>query len=257
MTILPKKITPDNIKDAIITVRYSANLPYEILLGRFYDILVKKSLFNFVVPSLPSNATSVFGLDGSNSNNSQEGVTINIGKPEYLFHDDSIKIILKPYEILFNIIDEYISWEVYFPLIKKVINDLFESKNIINFSYIQIRYISHYPDIDLDDKVNVNLSSNFQGYNSENTSFRTTLKHQNLTATINIINKLNVLPNIEFSSTFLSVIDVLVIANLIPNGTYSSPNELFDVLDIAHGFEKDIFFKIMCDDYVNELNPQF
>jgi hypothetical protein len=75
MTNLPKKITPNRIKDAIVTIHYSTNLPYEILLGKFYGILVNELKFS----SLIMNMNSVFGKDISTQ---QEGITINLSNSE-------------------------------------------------------------------------------------------------------------------------------------------------------------------------------
>lgn len=248
MTNLPKKITPDRIKDAIVTIHYSTNLPYEILLGKFYEILVKELKFS----PLFINTNSVFGKDILNQQ--QEGIVINFSSPEWLFHNESIKVVLKPYEIVFNIIDEYISWNSYFPLIKSTINALFESKNIVLFNSFQIRYISHYPDTDLSDKVDVSLKIQFDDSIYDNTSFRTILRQEELSATINIVNKLT---NTLQSKNFLSVIDVMV-KPINDRIDVRNTSNLFYWLDKAHAYEKDTIFKILREDYVNsQLNPEF
>lgn len=251
MTNLPKKITPDRIKDAIVTIHYGTNLPYEILLGKFYDILVRELKFS----SLFMDINSVFGKDISIQQ--QEGITINLSNSEWLFYNESIKVVLRPYEIVFNIIDEYILWNNYFPLIKNTINTLFESRNIVAFNSFQIRYISHYPDIDLSDKVNVSLKTQFEDSVCDNTSFRTILRQQELNATINVVNKLSTIANNTQSKNFLSVIDVMVKPRNEKMDINNTSN-LFDWLDKAHTYEKNTIFKILREDYVNsQLNPEF
>lgn len=251
MTNLPKKITPDRIKDAIVTIHYSSNLPHEILLGKFYDILIKDLKFS----PLFMNTNTVFGKDISNQQ--QEGIVINFSNPEWLFHNESIKVVLKPYEIVFNIIDEYISWNNYFPLIKSTINALFESKNIVVFNGFQIRYISHYPNIDLSNKVNVSLETQFDDSVCDNTSFRTIFRQEELNATINVVNKLTTTTNNLPSKNFLSVIDVMV-KPINERIEVNNVLSLFEWLDKAHAYEKSTIFKILREDYINsQLNPEF
>lgn len=251
MTNLPKKIIPDRIKDAIVTIHYSTNLPHEILLGKFYDILVKELNFS----PLFMNTNTVFSKDISNQQ--QEGIVINFSNPEWLFHNESIKVVLKPYEIVFNIIDEYISWNNYFPLIKSTINALFESKNIVVFNSFQIRYISYYPDIDLSGIVNVNLKTQLEGEIIDSTSLRTILRQEELNATINVVNKLSTIMNNEQSKNFLSVIDVMV-KPINEKMDIKNTSNLFNWLDKAHTYEKDTFFKVLREDYVKtQLNPEF
>jgi uncharacterized protein (TIGR04255 family) len=134
---------------------------------------------------------------------------------------------------------------------------LFESRNIVAFNAFQIRYISHYPNIDLSDKVNVSLKTKFEDNICDNTSFRTILRQEELNATINVVNKLSTVNNNEQSENFLSVIDVMVKPTDEKMDIKNTSN-LFNWLNKAHTYEKDTFFKVLREDYVKtELNPEF
>jgi hypothetical protein len=60
---LPKKITPDRIKDAIVEVKYSSKYPFEVIVGLIFKALddsykyTNRPLSGIPLSSLPQNIT--------------------------------------------------------------------------------------------------------------------------------------------------------------------------------------------------------
>ncbi|GAH21632.1 unnamed protein product [marine sediment metagenome] len=138
---IPKKISPDRIKDAIVEVRYDTQLPYEVAIGMFYQSLddtytyTNRPLGQQKFPiSLPANLP--------------QEITLSLGT-QNIFYNDKIKIQLKSNSIIFSCLKDYISWSDYRPEIEKVLIQISKAKVIEKYNRIGVRYISEYPETDL------------------------------------------------------------------------------------------------------------
>lgn len=244
MNTIPKKISPDRIKDSILLLNYTSNIPYPILLGKIYDVLTKQG--DFILPLTPLNTKSTQPEFTQQLNNSNE---LTLVSEDWLLVNNVIKIQLRPYVLVFNCVNEYPSWDVYLPEVLKVLELLEGIGHIIRYNSFQLRYINHFQNIDLIDKVKVDLENKYS-YEQQNTVFRRTLVNGTNSIIINIANKLlsNEKPH------FVSVIDIAVSDESIK---IQSISELQSVFNEAHRIEKEIFFDTLTPSFIDSLNPVY
>lgn len=247
---IPKKISPDRIKDAIVEVKYTSKIPFEVALGMFYNSLDETYMYTNrhigkqQIPSaLPSNLL--------------EKLEIQFGN-RASFYNDKIKIELQPNSIIFNCLNDYISWDIYKIEIEKVLSQLSKAAVIEVFIRVGVRYISEYPDIDLKDCVKFSFTFGMPAIVSDSYSFRSEFKQDNLRIILNLNNKLPVLSpknsTNQLSITPVSNIDIDVI---MENITVSDYNELLKSIEITHSKEKDVFFNLLNEKFLASLNPVY
>lgn len=248
---LPKKITPDRIRESIVQVFCVSEIPFEPMVGYLYGILGE---MGFQYTNRPLRQQK--GVSGTNQQEINLGELIIV--PQHFFFDEKVKIQWHQNgSLIFNCINEYIGWTEYFLFIKKVINRLTEQKIILGFGRIGIRYISEFPNIDIFDKLN--LSFKMSGLNNaiSNGNFRIEWQDSYHQIIANIGSKLPISSIIETSegkAEYVSLIDLDIIVQKLEIVKNES---LFELLDDIHTKQKEIFFGLLQDDFLATLNPEY
>jgi uncharacterized protein (TIGR04255 family) len=241
---IPKSISPDRIKDSIVEVKYTSQLPYEILIGVFFNAIDD----TFTYSNNPIGRNNLLPLI-----NNQNEVTINIGGYSPLFFNKDIKVDLKPNSIVFNCINAYIGWNNYFQLIQKILTQIYNTKKIDCFTRIGFRYISEYQNFDLKDCVKFNFSFGRPEIQSDRFTFRAEFYLDNSLVILNLMNKLKTLQPISNSSiSTVSLIDIDVIKD---NLEIKELNQFFEVIESCHKIEKEFFFNLLKEEFLKTLNP--
>lgn len=247
---IPVKISPDRIKDAFVEVKYTSKVPFEVAVGMFYKsldetyIYTNRSIGKQQLPSaLPLNLS--------------ERLKIQIGSRP-LFYNDKIKIELQPNSIIFNCLNAYISWDLYKLEIEKVLTQLEKADVFETYIRVGVRYISEYPNIDLTDCVKFSFSFGMPDIVSETYSFHSEFKQDSFRIILNLNNKLPVLSpkssSDQLDVTPISNIDIDVI---MENLKISSNKELLECIDKTHLKEKEVFFNLLKEEFLDSLNPVF
>jgi uncharacterized protein (TIGR04255 family) len=238
---LPKKIDSRCIKDAIIEVKYTSKLPFEVMIG--YIFMNLDDTFNYTNRNFSPN-------DIGNKQNIQ----FNIGN-QYLFFNEYIKIQVHPGAIIFNCLKEYVLWDAYLPQIKNVLEQILVITEIQTFDRVGVRYISEFENVDFKDTLNFNFSFNQPSISSKSFSFKSEfIVYENCQTILQIHNELAVGNLSDGSSQTISQIDIDVIKqNLsIPS---NSLDELLHVIDSLHSIEKELFFNLLKAEFLTSLNP--
>jgi len=244
---IPKKISPDRIKNAIIEIRYTSKTPFEILLGLIYKAL--DNSYNYVNRPSPTFAgQQVF---------EKSGIQIGFGF-QPIFITKNILIQLQPNSISFNCLNNYISWSNYFPEIEKFLMQIIATNEIEVFNRLGIRYISEYPNIDLQSCTKFHFSFGMTEVVSKTYSFKSEFEYNGNKVVLNLHNKLPVLKNISTASDSeiqeISLIDIDIIKSDISYISTDYQSFLND-LNQLHNFENEIFFSILSDSFLATLNP--
>jgi uncharacterized protein (TIGR04255 family) len=155
---LPKKIDSRCIKDAIIEVKYTSTLPFEILVGYIFQSL--DNSFTYTSRNIPVN-------DSNNINN----LRIQLNN-QYLFFNEKIKIQIQPNSIVFNCLNDYVLWDLYLGEIENVLSQILVIKEIISFNRVGVRYISEFENTDFKDNLNFSFSFNQPQVSSQSYSFK-------------------------------------------------------------------------------------
>ena len=140
---IPRKITPDNIKDSVVQFVFNPACPPELVIGRFENHL--KDLLEFKGGTPPSK--QIFRLpDGNELNFGQFQAGIFQGG-FFLDKQESVKVTVSSNTLVFNTFKNYPGWEVMLSVIKETIKIMFEAGIIESVQRIGVRYISQFDDI--------------------------------------------------------------------------------------------------------------
>jgi len=241
---LPRKINPDRINDSIVEVKFTSNMPYEIYLGLIY-----KSLDNtYKYTNRPNGQKKIaLPLDVPSE------IKFSFGNTLSLFFNDKIKFEIRPGSIIFNCIDKYITWELYQPEIQRVLEQISHSDVIQSFNRAGIRYISEYPDTEINEITKFSFSFGMPDVSSDSYSFRSVYKKADCRIIINLSSKIPMIgePTLKKS---ISAIDIDIIKE---NFETDKLGMLFDIIEEIHTLEKVTFFNLLSEDFLNSLNPKY
>jgi uncharacterized protein (TIGR04255 family) len=241
---IPRKITPDRIRDSIVEVRYNTDIQFEVLIGIFYQAV--KPIFNYTNRPLGKQHFPV-------SSSLPQEITLSFGGLS-LFHNDKIKIQLQPNSIIFNCIENYIGWDEYKKEIERTLKIFIEVIGISSYTRIGMRYISEYPNYDLTDCVNFVFTFGLPHLKSDAYSFRSEFKWDIYRIILNLNNKLLVLKEHGKLPTSTSIVDIDVIEDLAGETTFELLMSKFDTIHLK---EKEVFFSLLKADFLEKLNPEY
>jgi uncharacterized protein (TIGR04255 family) len=247
---VPKKITPDNIKEAVIELRYQSDLPFEVLLGLFFNAFDD----TYTYTSTPiKNKPNVPGQIGKQN----KEVVINLGGQSILYND-KISIRIAPNAFVFSCLTQYIGWGDFIPEVKKALTTISETKYVEKWTRIGLRYITEYKNKDLKDCINFNFSFGLPEVHSVSTSFRSEFNYFNSKIILNLNNKI---PALEQNSANpqpqiipVSIIDIDVIKEPLE---ITNNDKLFEEIEDSHKKEKAIFFGMLKNEFLQTLKPQY
>ncbi len=249
---LPKKINPDNIREAVLELKYHSKLPFEILLGMFFNALDD----SYTYTNRPIHPPTL--IPGLSVNPGQE-LTINIGNIS-LFHNDKISVRVSPNSLVFACLEQYryIGWENFGPEIERALRMLEKTGQITKWFRVGIRYISEYPKMDLKECIKFSFSFGLPEVLSETTAFKSEFFFQGSKVILNLNNKVQVIKqnisNRQQEKVPTSIIDVDVISD---NLEITNLDELLKVIEETHIKEKKVYFGMLTESYLKSLNPEY
>lgn len=246
---LPKKITPDRIRESIVQVFFNSDIPFEPLVGYLHSLLSKHG-FNYTnrpIKTLPLNLNP---LDGS---------VIEVAlSPQHFYFNEEVKIQLHQNgSLIFNCVNNYIGWTKFFSTIKNILSDIIEMKIANNFSRIGIRYVSEFPNIDILEKVNFRFEMKGIEERISNGNFRIEWSDSSNRIIVNIGSKLpisSLMKSNEEKVEHVSLIDVDVINQDSETSDY---NRALNLIDQLHNQQKMVFFGLLKEEFLNTLNPEY
>jgi uncharacterized protein (TIGR04255 family) len=238
MSALPKKITPERLKDTIVEVRYSASAPFDILFGQMY-LAIKDSFSRTPNDSRPA----LLPLDFSNF------FKLEIAAANNVFENDIIRLQLFDGRFVFNTNGAYQGWAVYFAEIKKIIKKLGEKGFLPNINWVGLRYVSEFEDVKIFENLKWKFDFSWKNAQSINTTFKTEWLDESDKMIVNLVNNAQRDQNKHFSLVDLDV-----------NHAFSEAINYQTVLkkiEKLHQKEKKLFFGLMKPDFLQSLNPTF
>jgi uncharacterized protein (TIGR04255 family) len=248
---LPKKITPDRIRESIVQVFYSSDIPFEPMVGYIYGVLGE---MGFQYTNRPLRQQK--GVSGTNQQEINLGELIIV--PQHFFFDEKIKIQLHQNgSLIFNCINEYIGWTEYFKFIKNVISKLTENKIILGSNRIGIRYISEFPNIDILENIKLNFEMSGIKNKISNANFRVEWADAPHKIIANIGSKLpisSITGASEVKTEYVSLIDLDII---LQDLEITNNEKLFETIDVTHTKQKIIFFGLLQDEFLATLKPEY
>jgi uncharacterized protein (TIGR04255 family) len=243
---LQKKLNPDNLKDTLVEIRYSSGIPQELTLGFVLSVLAPLGFTYAPVPnqnfniSLNENQQVAFGFAGSVSG---------------FFIKDKVRVQFINSQIAFNCIaDNYVGWDNYSQIITAVIDNLLQKQIIRNFNRVSVRYISEFPNLEIFPNIKGNIDISQTGLKLKNSILRLVDESQNIKTVVSLTNQAKrVSQNQQIIEA--SLVDVNVFENVNP--PINNLAELKTKLDAVHLKQKEIFFGLISDEFLQTLTPEY
>ena len=227
---LPIHIDKDGLYNAIVVLHIES----------VYNI---KYLLNVVMEKLNEKGNPYYGFtivanpDVSNKDSDRQYIANNDYR--IMFADDMIS---------FNIVSGYKGWNNYKGFLMTVIHDLFK---IIKIKKIRFRYISVMEDEsvfkNLDGTIKLNNLPNFNG-----TEFKFTC-NVNDDYLCNAIANVQLVDKNQIGQRVFSIVDIEIKSDV----SDSSLQGLDNNLECIHFHEKNLFFLLMSDEFVESRNPKY
>ncbi len=247
---VPKKITPDRIRESIVQVFFKTGIPLEPLVGYLYDVLTGLG-FSYTNSPIKQQSSSLGITPQPNE------MVVNL-IPQYLFFNEKIKIQLHPNNsLVFNCINNYIGWGEYFKIIKQTLNALKKGELFHSYSRIGIRYISEFPNIDISDKINFSYKLNVLNKAIDSGNFRMEWGDSSNKITMNLGVKLPIMVSTTLEETKINYISLIDIDVINQGFNFNTNKELFLLINETHTKQKQLFFKMLTKEFLKTLNPVY
>jgi uncharacterized protein (TIGR04255 family) len=246
---LPKKIDPDNIKEAFIEVRYNTGYSYEIIPGVFYKAF--DDSYTYTAKPLKQNQTQ-------KAPQLPREIRLTFGNESFLYNDNIIIQII-PNAFIFSCLGKYVGWKNYKSEIEKALRTIATTEIIDHWTRIGVRYISEYPKMDLRDSTKFKYSFGHPAINSRFVAFKSEFEYNKSKIILNLNNLLPVVvaneknPSSETVPTSTIDVDVIKDNLRLSGGT----DELLNLIEEAHEQEKQLFFGMLEEKFIETLNPEY
>jgi uncharacterized protein (TIGR04255 family) len=238
--MVPTRITPCPIAEAIAEVRFSSDFPKDAVFGVLYNGL--KAEFRGEAMKLPI-------LQLPEVIRSQDPQLAF--QPYYRVNTGPYILQLGPSVLSVSAAGEYPGWTEFSVKIAKTIDLACQSGAMKRVSRVALRYINFF-EFNVFEKINLTLQMKGAPFNPAETTMRSLLDLGHVKSNLMIANnaKVGQAPNQKTGS----VVDIDTFKEV---DQASDAKALVACLAEVHEKEKELFFGIMKDDYVAGLSPEF
>jgi uncharacterized protein (TIGR04255 family) len=236
---LPKKIAPCPIVEAIIELRFEPDIPDEAVFGLIHKEIKNEytHLQKLPILDLPEHVKK-----------NQPNLKF---KPYYKFSNETYDINLGPRVISLIKKEPYEGWQAFSKSAKSILNKLNQLEIIKKIERLGLRYINFF-DGNIYDKVNLALTLGNESFIKKDTYIKNVFEESGHKVILQLGNSANLNKNNEVRKG--SLLDVDVHLESLSNEFLLDSD---DILNSIHKIEKEIFFKLLEDNFIKELNPQY
>jgi uncharacterized protein (TIGR04255 family) len=169
------------------------------------------------------------------------------------FQKENLSISLGPRTIIFSNQRPYIGWTEWNKFIIETLSELIQSKVFRAIERCGLRYINTF-NKELFEFSNISVNLIGQNLKSESTSVRTELVDDDIIKILHISNNVAIISGEQSYNG--SIVDIDCISNFnLSNEEFSI--EFNQILENFHKKEKELFFNILKDDFIEQLEPIF
>lgn len=236
---LPIRISPHALLATLVEVRYALRKPLELALGEFGQALQPDFTYEHQLMELVKQ-------------HPKEEV-------EPLFHGHGISVRVRPEGLLFNCVSatatpppgsngDYLGWPRYFELIQDVLTRLHGTQAVGEFSGLAVRYVNALPGIELNRQLQIQLPALGPLPAPDSTFYQATFHdEQGFRIGLQLADRQQVPGQTGLSTVF----DITVRADT-PQADLPT---LFARLNQAHTREKEVFFGLLDEEFLAQLDP--
>lgn len=241
MKKLPIKLGSCPIIEALIEIRFETGIFPSAVFGLIYDC-IKEDYPGKVEPlpilQLPEQLRSV---------------DPNLKfKPHYRLQNDKFMLQIGPDVLTISSLHPYCGWENLKPHAVHILGNIFTKKVFNKVTRLGLRYVNVFNTVVVD-KLNICLKINDNEHLKFNTQIRTEIPEGSFISILQVTTKAKVstTTNIYREGTILDIDTCRVYADnhFIENYGHE--------LDAAHLIEKKLFFKLIKEDYLLSLKPEY
>lgn len=236
---LPKKISPCPIVESLIEVRFESELPGEAIFGIIYNEH-KNDFPNLVKLPILQIPEAIRSSDKN-----------LIYAPHYTLRSGNYILQIGPQVFSLANVHEYAGWDTFYGQIKNVFKRIIDLKIIKKTKRLGLRYINVFPEMNIFEKSDLKVF----------------IKEDLL---VNRVNLTIDLPSNEFINTLRMASDAnldasgkILMGSVIDIDTSFSGSkpvlfpDMEEIIQNAHDKEKELFFNLLRDDYIESLNPEY
>ncbi len=237
----PKKITPCPIIESVVEIRFDSAIPAEAIFGVVYNA------FNDIFPNKPINLP-ILQLP-EQIRNSDPNLQY---KPHYRLSNDTFLFQIGPKSISLINKNEYVGWNILSPKTKECFQKIKAIQIIKTTKRFGLRYMNFFEDLEIYEKINLDLLLNEKPLESDKIFIKTSLKSGDFTRDLKVSNNAKIERNGNEKKGSIIDIDVY----LEENGN-TIIDQFDSILENAHTKEKELFFSLLKEDFLKEFNPEY
>lgn len=237
---IPTKITPCPIVEAIVELRFHAELPDEAVFGVIYNSFHNEvgEIEKLPILQLPE---SIRSTDPN-----------LIYKPHYRLRAGEYTVQIGPKVFSLTNINEYVGWDTFSTVIGDRFQKLFNLGILKSIERFGLRYINLFSDINIykESTLKIHLGKKNQHRNGINLTMAM--------PTGDFLSKLIMVNNAELKlqSKKKTVKGSLIDIDVALENTIDT-KEVTEIVEQAHNEEKKLFFSLLNPNFLKSLNPEY
>jgi uncharacterized protein (TIGR04255 family) len=243
MTKLPLELKKNTILEAIFELRFEPEPPNEAVFGVIYPIVMKK------FPALKSISLPILQMPEA-VRNADSNLKY---QPHNRLQGDGISISIGPRVINFSVVKPYSGWSYWKPDMVEILTGLSNNAVIKNVERTGLRYLN-FIERDVFPLINAEVTIINSSVRPLSTSVRAEIPEGEYIKVLQLANNASVNEKGQMKNG--SLIDIDVVRNKkIQN--YDFRMNLETILDRSHVMTKQLFFDILKESFLNELEPVY
>lgn len=237
MKKIPKSLNNIPVVDAIIEVRFTAEVDANAVFGLIYSKI--QNLFPGTIQSLPVSQMPMALVEND----------VNLKfRPHFRIDGENCALQIGPHMISIVSTIPYIGWEKMYSTFSDIVDESISLLGKIN--RLGLRYVNFF-DGDVSDKVNIQF--NIADNDCKDYLIQAELEKSGLSCRLQYTaNATYNRPNGENATGTVLDIDTSKVFT-----DSCTKEDVLEVLEKAHVEEKKLFFSILKDDFINSLDPDF
>lgn len=234
---LPKSISPNPLFISTIELRFVTSL------GRLELFQLMYSKFSKILP-IVEEGNIPHDLKMQDENLKYQ--------PDFIFKNDDFSLSFGTKNVSFEHISEYKLWPTYFSFVKDCLSKIFEMNFIGNIERCGVRYGSVFDNI-IDPTIALKEVPNmeFKGVTGILDAFKVVFREEEKMLYLQISPSSKVQKNDVVKIGMYIDIDASFTKAILPN------NEVFSIIEKLHVDQKQLFFGLLKDEFIETLNPQY
>lgn len=232
---MPVSLEHDGLNDAVVSIKYVSD----------YNV---RYISQNILAAINCNDDNPFvEIPTKDKNVANESLSYKDSNDKILMANPIYRILVSENSVTFNFSQSYPGWKKYSNLIKRVLSSISQVK----LQGVYLKYMSCFKNTDifkaLDGTIKLNQLPNFNG-SVFNFSCNCNREREPIAeATIKLTN------NKQIKDSTVSIVEVSIAGK---TGDYQL-EECLQLLSECHKFEKNLFFLLLSEEFINTLNPHY